>query len=189
MDCRNPDHASAGTTCAGCARGAERELTQLRDQQARGITEDRDLHKRVKSAARREAHGHMVTWAQLYFLGPAMKKLTWPLEELLGGMSVLDPAIGRTKEARARLERLQVRAKQAQEKYWEVVGQAEPTWRADPREAEILRLRQVIETHARPLHVQAPPSDGFTACRCPGCELIRDMDGQPADLAAGDPQS
>lgn len=184
MDCINPDH-DGSTSCAGCYAEAEREATRLRDSLQRMMNGASDDRKRTYAAAARTAHGHMVTWVQLYYLGPAMKQLTWPLEQVLGGLSVLDPAIGRTKEARARLEALAVRAKQAQQMYWDATKAAEPTWRADPREAEILRLRKVIEEHGQALHVKyAPPRDGFTACRCPGCELIVAMDAGTLVLEA-----
>jgi hypothetical protein len=99
---------------------------------------------------------------------------------------VLDPAIGRTRDARARLETLAVRAKQAQQMYWEVTAAAEPAWRADPREAEILRLRTVIEAHGQALHRQQAPVPGThagTPCSCAGCALVVDMDAGQPDLA------
>lgn len=178
MNCPNPEHPDGpGEVCAGCYAEAEAEVTRLRDQLQRMTNDQRDHAKRTEAAAARSAHDHMVTWAGLYYLKPALAQLTFPLEEALGRAANLDPAWGRTKDARARLETLKVTAGQAQRRWWEIQDGAEPAWRADPREAEAERLRKVITGHAEALHLRyAPPSGGFTACGCPGCTLIRSMD-------------
>jgi hypothetical protein len=187
MGCTRPDHAGVPQDgCTGCARECEAELTRLGDQQARSITDRRGWEERTTAAARRAAQDHMRTWAGLYYLQPALTDLTFPLEETLGRAANVDPAWGRTKDQRALLETLKVRAGQAQQQLQEVAAGAEPAWQADPREAEITRLRQVITDHAQALHKQyAPPSDGFTACTCPGCELIRAMDTEVTCTHAG----
>jgi hypothetical protein len=190
MDCINPEHQSIAAppeVCAGCAQERERELVALNDRYMRLLHDQRAHQLRTEAAAARTAHGHMITWVQLYYLGPAFKGQTWPIEDTLGGLAMIDPEIGRTQAARRRLSELKVRAEQARKRFWELEAGAEDAWRADPREAEILRLRTVIEAHGQALHKQhGQPFDGFTACGCPGCELIRAMDTGTLDLEVPD---
>ena len=177
--CRNPGHAAepAGY-CAGCARDCEAELTALNDRYMRLLGERAGWERQARAAARREAQDHMRAFAHLILPG-LLDELMNHVRPALYRASEADPAMGRRQLDRSRLLSLKTEAERALRAWDErtSMNRLPADFAADPREAEITRLRQVITAAGQQLHrEQAPPSDGFTACPCRGCNVIRDMD-------------
>jgi hypothetical protein len=191
MDCVNPEHAGElRDGCRGCARDREAELTALNDRYMRLLHDRSDDDRRARAAARREAQDHMRAFA-----GPVLAEM-WreagdvaEVSHVVGRATVIDPDWGRSKAARDQLATLKVLAERAQRGWYARLRRVAEQFAADPRETEIVRLRDLITARGQLLHrepavVPVPVPPGW-ACCCAGCELIRAMDAGVLDMAAG----
>lgn len=179
MTCAAPDHQhSPQDACRGCYSACQAELTALNDRYMRLLGERREFEKRTEASARRQAGDHVRAFIHLVLPGLlAENGDVAEVSRTVGRASMVDPEWGRTQHARDQLGELKRAGERAVRLWYGRLRAVQVQFEADPREAEITRLRTVIEEQGRALHHQyAPPADGFTACACPGCELIRAMD-------------
>lgn len=184
--CPNPEHATAGGTCAACARAVQAELTAVNDRYMRLLTERRQWQSDVQAAARAAVQGWMRTFSAFYLRG-VMEEVSAPVREIAGRASMLTPEMALARH-RPQLEAF-LRAAALNLRQWDqAYGAAEDdavrmweTWRAENQ-----RLRDLVMTAARALHAQSGRPPG--GCRCDGCEMIRAMDTvQVTAEAAGRP--
>lgn len=156
MTCINPEHTGGpGDGCRGCALDREAELTALNDRYMR-LLRDQSDDRRTRAAARREAQDHMRA-----FVGPVLAEM-WreagDVAEVSGVVdraTVIDAAWGRSQAARDQLVTLKVMAERAQRGWHARLRRVAEQFAADPREAEITRLRGVITTRGQLLHREA----------------------------------
>lgn len=197
-ECTSPEHATAGTTCAGCAASLAAELTRLRDQQAVRIRHERELERDTRAAIRRHFIETDLRPMAEAFLAGRYDGAQDLAHETLYRASQVDPAAGRTVEAREALGKLQSTAAHALRlhgedlKAWRGRNREQEAWGTAPMVAEAARLRAYITERGQALHALTDGArhlDGTGRCRCPGCELIRGMDDVPvpevADAPAG----
>lgn len=180
MTCDNTAHrGDPQDYCAACARDCEAELTLLGDRYQRLLNEQSAESRRTQAAARRDAQDHMRAFARLFFSqlmdDPAV---TADVRAVLYRASQVSGEWARAKNERYLLDTLAGYARVALRTWDEHASRdkAAAAFAADPREAEITRLRAVIETAGKRLHDTWQPILGETPCSCAGCELIRDMD-------------
>lgn len=176
--CRNPGHASAPADyCAGCARDCERELTALNDRYMRLLGDQAADTRRTYAAARRTAWDHVHGVIGRFYWGGIADTLMPDIRPALYRATQIDPACARNADARDRITVLNEVAGRALAAWTERAAQVAADAAADPREAEVTRLRSLITETGQRLHREAgTPFDGFNPCTCAGCRLIRDMD-------------
>lgn len=181
-DCRNPDHAGQSRDyCAGCARDLEAELTALNDRYMRLLNDKSENQRRTYAAARAIAQLEVRGTIGRHYLPRVLNDLMGHVRPALYRATQVDPAMARRRMDRSRLLSLRTEAERALHDWDERTSseRVSADFAADPREAEITRLRQVITTAGQRFHREA---DGRYedvlpgGCVCHGCELIRDMD-------------
>jgi hypothetical protein len=188
-ECANPGHEGAGTSCAACLASLNAEVTRLRDQQARRITHERELERDTRAAIRRSFIETDLRPMAAAFLRGRYDGARDLVHETLYRASQIDPGMGRTAEARARLTQLQSTAAWAlrdhgeEAKAWRGRNREQEAWDTAPMVAEAARLRAYITERGQAMHALVDGARHLTdetgRCRCPGCELIRGMDDVP----------
>jgi hypothetical protein len=174
--CINPDHGAA-VTCADCAKEAEAELTALNDRYMRVLGERSTWQRHMKAVYQRRYQDDLNTFGAFY-AAHAMSRLVYGLARVAALASKLTPAMALTRhrEYAAEVQRAGTEAldwidrRQAAE-----TGDATRLW--DEWRAENTRLRALITATGQAMHAERAQQPG--PCRCPGCNLIRDMDAVP----------
>lgn len=136
--------------------------------------EERDIY----AAARRAAQEDRRAWSDLYF-GKLVRDAGQPFRALAYRVMQLGD-----RPSKQVLEDLRSVARQADARldYGYQVIEQDPGY-GDRVNAEVVRLRAYIHKAGQELHarygVDAEGRSGSGPCRCPGCELIRNMDVVP----------
>ncbi|GAA3113522.1 hypothetical protein [Streptomyces echinatus] len=146
------------------------------------LLQDQVKHDRsVYAAARREAADQQIARGGLY-LGVIVRRAATPITGLLYRISQLPD-----RPAPKVVEELRSAARRAQwtldgvvtDKVLDEVAERDPEVKlAEAQAAEIQRLRSVLVEQGQRLHRDhADLGSHLGRCECPGCELIRVMDG------------
>jgi hypothetical protein len=179
VNCANPGHAAAGTSCAACAKACQAELTALNDRYMRVLGDRSERERGMKAVFRSQYQDDLNTFGGWY-AAAAMSRALGRLARVAALASNLTPgmALARHREAIAA-----VRQAGAEALSWqggEAAG-AERLW--GEWRAENTRLRALVRQAGRALHARhGTPAGG---CRCDGCEVIRDMDAVPVTAEDG----
>jgi hypothetical protein len=180
--CVNPGHGAA-VTCADCAKEAEAELTALNDRYMRLLGERSTWQKDMKAVYQRRYQDDLNTFGGFY-AAHAMSRLVYGLARVAALASKLTPAmaLARHREYAAEVQRAGIEALDwLDHRQGAGTGDAARLW--ERWRAENARLRALVTATGQAMHAQHAQRPG--PCRCPGCNLIRDMDavavtGEPA---------